>query len=126
MDDAESKESRRRWGATLGLMAILSITGDAVGPIASDPSIRDWVRLILWTVGTIYFAFNAYAAWQKHRRRPDRPAKPVAPADVAEDDVLAATETSCDRIESIKSLRVRYPGLAFRDARELVDRYSRT
>jgi hypothetical protein len=97
---------------------------DVLSSAAHAPSIRDWIRLVLWVGLSIALARTTYIAWRDYRQRPDQPARPVPKDSVAQRDVVSAIARSADRMESIEKLRMQYRGLAFNDARELVDRHS--
>ncbi|MDZ7910240.1 MAG: hypothetical protein U5O16_00080 [Rhodococcus sp. (in: high G+C Gram-positive bacteria)] len=120
-------ESAQRWVQTLALVFIVIVTGpDIIGSVTADPTPLDWVRLLALTIVVVGWAVSIYWAWVRYRH-PERAAPPVrriSQDDVLDEDIQSVVNRSRKRIEAIKQLRVLYPGLNLRDAKELVDRHS--
>lgn len=112
--------TRRPWGAQLLMIALLIVLGrDTVTDAVDDPSSWNVSIATVWIFAVVVYATTTVYEWRT-RHRPE-PEKWTGPLDVFANDAAHAVATTATRIDAIKTLRQRNPGLGLRDAAELID-----
>jgi len=102
------------------MMVLLIFLGrDTVTDAVDDPSSWNVSIAAVWIFAVVVYAATTVYQWRT-RHRPE-PEKWTGPLDVFADDAAHAVATTTTRIDAIKTLRQRNPGLGLRDAADLID-----